>query len=141
MSVQDEVIATLDDYARAYCAKDIDALMGVFDPSDNISVIGTGEDELCAGSKAVKQLFLRNFAEATATKFEWGWSDVLICDGQALIALSLVIHLHAEGKNISVPIRWSIALKKTDRWVWIHRHASTAACSQEEGKAYPQPVL
>ena len=40
----DAIIATLDDYANAYCAKDIDSLMRVFDDTGNISVIGTGED-------------------------------------------------------------------------------------------------
>ena len=46
----DEIIfSTLEDYAKVYCAKDIDSLMHVFDDSDNISVIGTGGDELCVG--------------------------------------------------------------------------------------------
>lgn len=137
MSDRDEVIATLDDYARAYCDKNIDALMKVFDSDNSISVIGTGADELCSGEQSIKQLFLRNFAEATATKFEWGWTDVVISNNHAVIALSLVIHLNTESGQISVPIRWSVALKKTDRWVWLHRHASTASGSQKKGKAYP----
>ncbi|WP_255900200.1 nuclear transport factor 2 family protein [Vibrio campbellii] len=54
MQEQEDSTAILEDYAKAYCAKYIDALMSVFDPSGNISVIGTGEDELCIG-----QSFLR----------------------------------------------------------------------------------
>lgn len=33
------ILATLDDYARSYCAKDIKGLMAVFDTGDDISVI------------------------------------------------------------------------------------------------------
>lgn len=137
MSQTDEVVATLDNYARAYCAKDIDALMQVFDSSGQISAIGTGKDELCAGEDEVRQLFLRNFAEATATKFEWLWSDVVIFNDQALIAQSLIIHLDTQQGHVEVPVRWSVALRKTDRWLWLHRHASTPSGTQSEGSAYP----
>lgn len=137
MSQADEVVATLEDYARAYCAKDIDALMQIFDSSGQISVIGTGEDELCAGKDEVRQLFLRNFAEATAIKFEWLWSDVVICNEQALVAQSLIIHLDTPQGRIEMPVRWSVALRKTNRWLWLHRHASTPSETQSDGRAYP----
>jgi len=117
---QETIKATLEDYATAYCAKDIDSLMHVFDDTDNISVIGTGMDELCVGRSAVKDLFLRNFSEATANKFEWDWVDIRLSGSQ-------------------VPLRWTVVVKNQNgRWVWIHRHASTPASTQEEGHAYPK---
>ncbi|RJX75381.1 hypothetical protein DZ860_01490 [Vibrio sinensis] len=137
MQELDEIVATLEDYAKAYCAKDIDALMLVFDSMGDISVIGTGEDELCSGAKSVEALFLRNFAEATATKFEWGWSDIIVSDGCAVVSQCLTIHLNTKNGAISVPIRWSVVLKKRERWVWVHRHASIASGSQAKGQAYP----
>ena len=63
---KESIILTLEDYAQAYCAKDIDSMMQVFDDTDNISVIGTGADELCVGGGQIRDLFLRNFEEATA---------------------------------------------------------------------------
>ena len=68
---KEAIQSTLEDYTAAYCAKDIDALMSVFDDTDNISVIRTSSDELCVGRTEVKDLFLRNFGEATANRFEW----------------------------------------------------------------------
>lgn len=133
----DDIMATLNNYADAYCAKDIEALMRVFDVNCHISVIGTGEDELCSGAESVKQLFLRNFAEATAIRFEWGWSDTVISGDHAVVSQCLTIHVNAGGSFLSIPVRWSVMLKKTDRWVWLHRHASSAATSQGEGQAYP----
>jgi len=138
MTEEQEIKSTLEDYAKAYCAKDIDSLMHVFEDSDNISVIGTGADELCSGKSAVRELFRRNFAEATANKFEWQWSNIIISNNHAVIAISLIIHLEYQGSHLEIPIRWSIALKKTDRWVWLHRHASSPASNQDEGQAYPQ---
>lgn len=135
----DAVLATLEEYAHAYCAKDIDALMSVFDDSDEISVIGTGADELCAGQTEVRDLFLRNFSEAQANSFEWHWTHVSIIDDQAVVAITLTIHLELEGNRLQVPIRWTVALRRqADGWRWIHRHASTAASDQSEGQAYPQ---
>jgi hypothetical protein len=47
MTDEEAVLATLEDYADAYCAKDIMRLMAVFDDGDDISLIGTGVDEFC----------------------------------------------------------------------------------------------
>ncbi|MFQ5448724.1 MAG: nuclear transport factor 2 family protein [Saprospiraceae bacterium] len=136
---KDSITSTLEDYARAYCAKDIDAIMHIFDDTDNISVIGTGADELCVGRKEIRDLFLRNFDEATANKFEWDWLDVRISENHAVVSVTLAIHLEYKGNQLSVPIRWTIVLKnKNNRWVWIHRNASTAASNQEDGQAYPK---
>ncbi len=136
---KDAIFSTLEAYADAYCAKDIDALMRVFDETDNISVIGTGSDELCVGRAAVKDLFLRNFAEATAKTFEWDWVDTRLSQDHAVIACTLAIHLEYMENQLNVPLRWTVVLKhEHDRWVWIHRHASAAASNQDKGQAYPK---
>lgn len=138
MQEEHHVMETLEDYAKAYCAKDIDALMNVFDSGERISLIGTGGDELCTGREAVKAVFLRNFRDATAKRFQWNWKDIIVVNRQAVVAVKLTIHLDINGTSLEVPVRWTVALKKdNDRWVWLHRHASSAATSQEEGSAYP----
>lgn len=138
MSDEEFVMGTLEDYATAYCAKDIDALMNVFDDSENISLIGTGSDELCGGRASVKDVFVRNFEEATANQFEWHWKHIIVDNDQAVVAITLTIHLEYKGDALKVPVRWTVALKRAqDRWVWLHRHASSDASSQEEGTAYP----
>lgn len=137
MTDNEEIKSTLEDYAKAYCAKDINSLMRVFENRDEISVIGTGADELCEGRNSVKELFLRNFAEATAIRFEWLWTNIIISDNYAVVAVSLIIHLEHQGNELKIPIRWSVALRKTDRWAWLHRHASSPASDQKEGLAYP----
>jgi ketosteroid isomerase-like protein len=134
----DAVLATLEDYAHAYCAKNIDSLMSVFDESDDISVIGTGADELCAGRAQVKDLFLRNFGEAQANRFEWHWTHTSVAGDHAVVAVTLTIHLETNGNKLRVPVRWTVVLRRrSGRWAWLHRHASTAASGQEEGQAYP----
>ena len=136
---EEAIMATLEDYASAYCDKDIDALMSVFVDSDDISLIGTGSDELCGGREAVQNVFLRNFEEATAQQFEWHWPHIIISGDCAVVAITLTIHLEYQGKDLEVPIRWTVALKKDQgRWGWLHRHASSAASSQDEGAAYPK---
>ncbi len=138
MSRHSELLATLDEYADAYCAKDLDRLMAVFDTGDDISVIGTGADELCSGQDQVRDLFERNFAEATAHRFEWHWTQVTVRGDTGVIATTLTIHLDIDGKQLQIPLRWTVACKRHQhRWVWLHRHASSAAGSQDDGKAYP----
>ncbi|MEM7016676.1 MAG: nuclear transport factor 2 family protein [Pseudomonadota bacterium] len=136
---KEAIMATLENYASAYCDKDIDALMKVFVDSDDISLIGTGADELCGGKDAVMKVFLRNFEEATAEQFEWHWSHITISGECAVVAITLTIHLIYQGEDLKVPIRWTVALRKVQgRWAWLHRHASSAASDQDEGAAYPK---
>jgi len=138
MNERDAVMATLDEYADAYCAKDIDRLMSLFDDGENISLIGTGADELCAGRSAVREVFLRNFRDATATRFEWGWHHVNVVNDYAVVAMSLTIHLDTDDGQVEVPVRWTVAMiRRGDRWFWLHRNASAAAAAQQDGSAYP----
>jgi ketosteroid isomerase-like protein len=141
MKEETQVMATLEDCATAYCAKNIDALMSVFADGESILLIGTGGDELCSGRDAVKAVFLRNFRDATAKRFEWHWKDIVVTDYQAVVAITLTIHLDFDGTSLEVPVRWTVALKKdSNRWVRLHRHASSAAPGQEEGAAYPTHI-
>jgi uncharacterized protein (TIGR02246 family) len=133
-----EILATLEEYASAYCAKDLNRLMTLFDEGDDISIIGTGADELCSGRAAIRELFERNFAEATAEQFEWHWTNVTVRGDTAVVATTLTIHLDLGGEKIQVPIRWTVSLcRKSGGWRWLHRHASAAAGGQDEGAAYP----
>ncbi|MCG6903407.1 MAG: nuclear transport factor 2 family protein [Rhodobacter sp.] len=134
----DSVLATLDEYAGAYCAKDVDRLMKIFVEGESVSLIGTGSDELCSGRQAIAAIFSRNFNEATANRFEWGWKDVAIHCDAATVAVTLVIHLTIDDEAIKVPLRWTVSLVRVgENWKWVHRHASSAANSQDDGTAYP----
>jgi len=135
---QAEVLATLEEYTAAYCAKDTDRLIAIFAPGDDISLIGTGADELCAGRTDIRSVFERNFSQATATRFEWHWQHVVVCDSSAVVATSLTIHLNIDDVAVEVPIRWTVSLARRDsEWKWLHRHASSASGSQQDGTAYP----
>ncbi len=138
MSDETEILATLQIYADAYCAKDIDALMALFIDGDDITIIGTGADELCAGRANIRDLFANNFDEATATSFDWHWQKITQSGDAAIVATTLTINLILDGNIIAVPIRWTVGLVKQDRqWRWLHRHASSAAGGQSDGAAYP----
>ena len=138
MTEEETVLATLEEYAEAYCSKDIDRLMALFDDGDDISLIGTGADELCTGRSEIKAVFLRNFSEATATRFQWHWKHVTLTNRCAVVAISLTIQLDTQDGPIQVPVRWTVSLvRRSGQWHWLHRHASSAATSQKEGAAYP----
>ena len=138
MTEQDSIMATLEEYSDAYCAKDLDRLMNIFVDGEDISLIGTGADELCAGRNEVSAVFARNFRDATANQFEWLWKEISVHGPAATVAVTLNIHLSIDDQDLVVPIRWTVSLVKTDAgWKWVHRHASSAATSQDEGSAYP----
>lgn len=42
--------------------------------------------------------FKRNFSDATAREFEWGWTDVAVRGDAATVAIVLVIQLTIDDK-------------------------------------------
>jgi ketosteroid isomerase-like protein len=144
MSDKESIMQTLEDYATAYCSKDVDALMRVFDDSDEITLIGTGSSEnLRIGQEEVKDVFVRNFRDATAKEFVYGRRNIFINGNVAVVAIVLTLNIEIDGNAISVPLRWTVSLikrntdKSNGRWVWVHRHASTPAAGQDKNSAYP----
>lgn len=132
------VLATFERYADAYCDKDTDALMRLFDAGEDISLVGTGADELCTGHQQIRAVFDRNFADATATRFQWHWRQVTRRGTGAAVAATLTIHLLVDGDPLEVPLRWTVGLHHDGSdWRWLHRHASSAASAQDDGAAYP----
>lgn len=138
MNDREAVLATLQEYSDAYCSKDTDRLMRLFDDGEDISLIGTGADELCSGQAEIRAIFVRNFAEAKANDFVFGWQHVTVTGDFAVVATTVDIHLVFEGEKIVVPVRWTVGMvKRANGWRWLHRNASAAAGSQDEGEAYP----
>ena len=59
------------------------------------------------------------------------------CERSGLV-ITLNIHLETNSGDLTVPVRWTVSLVSIDgQWRWVHRHASFAAISQEDGTAYP----
>ena len=138
MSHAEAIMATLEEYSAAYRGKDLARLMAIFVDGPDISLIGTGADELCAGRDEVAAIFERNLRDATATAFEWGWRDIVVHGDMATVAIAVTIRLEVEGAALEVPIRWTVVLTLVDgRWRWVHRNASSAAGGQKQGTAYP----
>ena len=138
MTDHDAIMETLEEYAEAYCDKDLDRLMALFVDGEGLSLIGTGADELCSGRAQVASIFERNFRDATAKRFVWKWQDIAVHGTSATVAVTLDIHLELDGDDVTVPVRWTVSLVKIDdNWKWVHRHASAAAGSQDKGSAYP----
>ena len=111
MTAESNILTTLDVYAESYCNKDLDGLMSLFDKGDDISVIGTGADELCFGRDQIEDLFKRNFAEATAEKFEWHWTKTTVREDTGVVATTLTIHLDIGGDKLTAPLRWTVSLR------------------------------
>lgn len=139
MADVDEILATLEACERAYCARDGEGLMALFDEDAAISLIGTGEDVPYQNRKKILALFKRNFKTANARRFEWHWRHVTVSGNAAVVASSLTIHPQDTSGSVPQPERWTVALvRRGSGWKWLHRHASIAAPGQGDGAADPR---
>jgi hypothetical protein len=113
-----------------------------FDTGDDISIIGTGEDELCSGQGQVRDLLQHNFADATANRFEWHSTQVTVREDTGVIAITLTIHLDIDGEQLQIPLRWTVACKRHQhRRVWLYRHASSAPRKPRTGQGTTHQLI
>ena len=132
------VLATLDLHAERYGAKDVEGVTDLFADDPDVLLIGTGADERWLGKGQIRHQFVRNFAEAERTRFEWRSRHVAAAGDAAWVAADAVVHVTVEGEERSIPIRFTVVLeRRAGAWVWLHRHASVAAGGQPSGAAYP----
>lgn len=58
----------------------------------------TGADEFCERRSEIEAVLLRNFSEATVTRFQWSRKHVTVCGGFAVVAITLTIHLNTHNR-------------------------------------------
>lgn len=138
--VKNAVFKLLEKYSQGYQDKDIEGMLKLFVPEDDLVVIGTGFDEWIKGSEELRCGFERDLEQATRIRVKY--RDVTIsASGQvAWLSCHMNMEAHVNGQEIYLPGRLSAVVEeKNNEWLFAHLHYSLPAMDQEEGKAYPEP--
>ena len=136
--VESAVRETLDRFAQAYAAKDIEAVMRLCAPGDDIRLVGTGADEIRLGRAAVREQVERDFAQSDALSLSYKETHVssagdvawvlALCTAQATIG-EQTITLH--------PRLTAVFVRQGDEWLLRQTHLSVAMAGQEAGESFP----
>lgn len=128
----------IDEVAEAFESRDIDKMMSLFSDDDDLVVIGTGADERKVGKAEARSLFKRDWAQSEASSIIYNWTVVSSAGGVAWAAVDGSVYARVGQREIHLPIRMSLVLKKSGaRWRIVHWHVSVPATGQPSGESWP----
>ncbi len=137
--IQKAVRRLLEEYSQAYQNKDVEGILELFVDSDDLVVIGTGDDEWVNGINELKSGFERDMGQADTINVKF--RDISISSSSNVAWLSSHMNMEAivKGQEIYLPGRLTaVVLEKNGKWLFANLHYSLPSDLQEEGKAWPE---
>lgn len=141
--LQQEIFDGYMSYFKAYTSRNWNAMVGSFHPE--ISVIGTGIDEVKSSLAEVLDFFRREFEQAPDwVSYKINSYTVTVIDNQtgAITLICDMVFKTSEKEFLIPDNRTTAIMRKTESgWKLFHAHWSQPAPGQEEGHSIPYKKL
>jgi ketosteroid isomerase-like protein len=132
------VLATLNKLTESYAQRDMEGLMALIAPDDDLVLFGTGADEKRLGRDGFRLQAERDWAQAEALDFQIGWHSVSAAGSVAWLAADGTGRGRAGGQEFAFPFRLTAVLEQRgDEWFFVQSHFSLPSAGQEEGDSVP----
>lgn len=132
------VLAVLDGWLASYQQRDIDALMSLVVPDEDLFLYGTGIDEKRIGPEQFRYQAERDWSQTEALAFNFNAHHVSAAGPVAWVASDGLGQGRVGGQEIAFPLRMTAVLEKRgDQWLMVQSHVSVPAAGQEEGNSVP----
>jgi ketosteroid isomerase-like protein len=132
------VVAVLNKFMEAYKKRDLEGLMSVVTPDDDLFLFGTGLDEKRTGREEFKYQAERDWAQTEALAFNFTWHRVSAAGPVAWVASEGMGQGKAGGQGFEFPLRMTTVLEQQgDEWFVVQSHVALPAPAQEEGDSVP----
>lgn len=136
--IQKAICNLLEEYSQAYHDKDIERILKLFVDSEELVVIGTGDDEWVNGINELKSGFERDFDQADSINVKFRDISISSSGNVAWISGHMNMDATVGGQDIYLPGRLTaVVLNKNEKWLFANLHYSLPCDLQEEGKAWP----
>jgi ketosteroid isomerase-like protein len=132
------VLAVLNKFMETYQKRDIEGLMSLLAPDDDLFMFGTGIDEKRIGREQFKFQAERDWSQTEALAFNFTWHQVSAAGPVAWVASEGLGQGRVGGQEIEFPLRMTAVLEQRgDEWLLVLSHVSVPAPGQEEGDSVP----
>lgn len=137
-TIQKAICNLLEEYSQAYHDKDIERILKLFVDSEELVVIGTGDDEWVNGINELKSGFERDMDQADSINVKFRDISISSSGNVAWISGHMNMEATVGGQDIYLPGRLTaVVLNKNEKWLFANLHYSLPCDLQEEGKAWP----
>jgi len=124
----DIAVQAMDDYAKACGRKDVDALMDMFAPEEDIVNIGTQGDEWWVGRDALRRGFERMFSEAEAITVRYEDVTVASAGPVCWFSAKATFGMTVDGRRMEITGRnTGVLVERGGKWLIAQSHFSIPA--------------
>jgi ketosteroid isomerase-like protein len=132
------VLAVMDRFTESYRNRDIDGLMAIIAPDEDLFLFGTGGDEKRTGPDEFRYQAERDWAQTEALDFKLDWQQISAAGRVAWVAGEGIGQGRVGGQEIAFPLRLTAVLEnRGDQWLMVQSHVSLPAAAQEDGDSVP----
>lgn len=132
------VLAVMERFMESYRSRDIEGLMTLIAPDEDLFLFGTGIDEVRKGPEQFRQQAERDWAQTEALDFQLDWQSVSAGGPVAWVAAHGIGRGRVGGQALQFPLRMTAVLEQRgDQWLLVQSHISVPAPGQEEGSSVP----
>ena len=132
------VRAIVNKFMAAYEKRDIQGLMSLLSPDDDLFLFGTGIDEKRIGREQFKFQAERDWSQTEALAFNFTSHHISAAGPVAWIASEGLGQGKVGGQKIEFPLRMTAVLEQRGgEWFLVQAHISLPAPGQEEGDSVP----
>lgn len=138
--VQSAIRDVLDNLARVYAAKDVDDVLSLFAPGDDLQVVGTAADEVSLDRDAIRRLYERDFSQSDRLALAYGEPTISGAGDVAWALVPCVITGSTGGQDVVINARLTAVFERRGvDWLVRQLHVSVPDAALAPGEAWPTP--
>lgn len=132
------VVGVLNKWLESYERRDIDALMSLVAPDEDLFLFGTGSDEKRIGPEQFRYQAERDWSQTDALAFAFTEHYVSAAGPVAWVASEGQGQGRVAGQEIAFPLRMTAVLEQRGgEWLLVQSHVSLPSTNQEDGDSVP----
>jgi len=132
------VTELFDKYLKYYRSRDLEGLMALMIPEDDLILYGTGADEKRIGPDGTRIQAKRDWSQTDSLEFKFTWRQVSEAGPVAWVSADGEGEGKAGGQTFTFPFRMTAVLEKRgEQWYIAQTHISLPSAAQEEGDSVP----
>ncbi|MFQ5451631.1 MAG: nuclear transport factor 2 family protein [Nitrospinaceae bacterium] len=120
-----EIQSVLDQFQESYGRKDVRTLLDLFVPDPDVTVIGTGVDEMRTGREEIKTQLERDFCQSDHLSLAFDNVIVSQLGPVCWVAGDSRVDFTVQGRERQVSLRFSAVLEnRKGPWLFVQIHFS-----------------
>lgn len=133
-----EIVETIKGMWKAYGRRDVEGVLAFYAPDADVTVIGSGRDEIYAGPGQARKGLKRDFTQSENAKVKLAKMRVSVAGKVAWLAADCLFTAKTVGDEVSMAgILTAVFEKRKGRWLIMQSHFAMPYEGQAEGESFP----